>query len=1081
MSGPADIGGTSGAPTSGIGAVLLTDMVGSTEMRTRLGDVAADDVRRVHDGLLAATIDAHDGHVARWTGDGVKAVFPTASQAVAAALEMQRGVVGYGRRTDAVEPFRIRVGISAGEYTFDDGDYHGLAVIEAARLEALASPGEILASDMVRLLGQRRSEAAFDEVGEHHLKGLERPVLVHRVVDLVAPDTTLPYPRELSPDTRFPMVGRELEAARLARAWADVSLGVAKTVLVAAQPGMGKTRLIAECAREAHRDGAMVLVGGCDADLAVPYHPFAASLAGVRAFDDDLAIAIDERSGMLGPLFPGPRGATSDDETETSRYQLFEAVVALIERLSDLHPVVLVLEDLQWATPPTLLLLRHVVTRVRQHRLLLIGTYRHEEIGPTHPMRDVLAASHDTGADRLHLEPITVDDVASMMASRSSQPLSESAQAFAQRLHTESGGSPFFVAELLHHLDTTGDLDASSATSLDEVPLPESVRDVVAQRLGRLDTPVTELLLVAAVMGVGFDLMLLGAVTDRDLEDVLECIEAAERAALVREAAPGRYVFAHAIVRNALLEEWGATRRALWHRRIAEGLEQVRPDAFDELAHHWELAGERARSMDSLLAAADRDLAALAYESARDRYQAAVDHFSSAGAGHEASLGEAWLGLGLAHRSGGDLSYRDAVEQAGRLARRARRPDLMARAALASTRPGTWFREGGDLDLGLIELCEDALDHLDAADPMRVRILATLACNLTFDRDRARRAALVAEAGDLADRSGDAELVAAARNAEFLCLWDPSTLERRTAIARELGRLARATGDPEIEFLGGFFTAFCKAETASIDEARAQLGALGASISASRSFYFGFLARRLAVAFDIFACLPDAPARVDQLFEESSATQADSGGTWAIQQGGLARHTGTLGSLVAVMDTAADNHAAFPSWHLARGLALLDAGDLTSANRIVDQFSDISFDYVWMSSMQTLGDLAFGLGRGEVCREVHDALAPYAGRLGIISSGALCYGLISRSIGQAALGMGAADAAVRPLRDAVEQADTVEAPYEAVVARRLLAGALREADGSHGELVRVVGEASAIAERHGFAAEARLLASVVAP
>ena len=210
-------GGTT--PASGIGAVVLTDMVGSTELRSRLGDLAADEVRRVHDTLLAAAVDANGGHVARWTGDGVKAVFPTASEAVAAALEMQRGVVAYSRRADAVEAFHIRVGMSAGEYTFDDDDYHGMAVIEAARLEALAAPGEILASDMVRLLGQRRSEAAFEEVGEHQLKGLERPVLVHRVVDLVAPETTLPYPRRLAPDDRFPMVGRHGEAAALARAY----------------------------------------------------------------------------------------------------------------------------------------------------------------------------------------------------------------------------------------------------------------------------------------------------------------------------------------------------------------------------------------------------------------------------------------------------------------------------------------------------------------------------------------------------------------------------------------------------------------------------------------------------------------------------------------------------------------------------------------------------------------------------------------------------------------------------------------------------------------------------------------------
>ena len=142
-------------------AILFTDMVASTELRSRLGDDLADRLRRVHDELIGAAVETNQGTLLRWTGDGVKAAFPTSSAAVSAAIAMQRAVRAYGRRSDAVATFEIRIGISVGEVAHEDGDDHGVAVIEAARLEALAAPGEILATDLVERLGYRRADAAF--------------------------------------------------------------------------------------------------------------------------------------------------------------------------------------------------------------------------------------------------------------------------------------------------------------------------------------------------------------------------------------------------------------------------------------------------------------------------------------------------------------------------------------------------------------------------------------------------------------------------------------------------------------------------------------------------------------------------------------------------------------------------------------------------------------------------------------------------------------------------------------------------------------------------------------------------------
>jgi adenylate cyclase len=164
-------------------AIVLTDMVDSTALRSRLGDRRADALRRDHDDLLLAAVVTNHGVVLRSTGDGINASFATASAAIATAIDIQRAVAAYGRRRDAVAEFDVRIGIAVGEIVHEDGDDHGVAVIEAARLEALAEPGEILATELVARLGARRARAVFESVGRRELKGLDEPIDVVRVLD----------------------------------------------------------------------------------------------------------------------------------------------------------------------------------------------------------------------------------------------------------------------------------------------------------------------------------------------------------------------------------------------------------------------------------------------------------------------------------------------------------------------------------------------------------------------------------------------------------------------------------------------------------------------------------------------------------------------------------------------------------------------------------------------------------------------------------------------------------------------------------------------------------------------------------
>lgn len=1064
-----------GTGSARLRAVLFTDVVGSSDLRSRLGDAAADRLRRDHDQLTAAAIAAHHGVVLRWTGDGVKASFPGASAAVAAAVDLQRAVARYPRSVDAVAPFQIRIGVAVGEVTWADDDEHGVAVIEAARLEALAEPGQTLATDLVARLGQRRVEATFEEVGVRSLKGLDHPVTVMRVIDS-ADGGVRPLPRALVTDRRFPMVGRARELATARRRWDEVAAGAAATVLVAGHPGLGKSRFLTRVAAEAHEAGAVVLAGVSDSDLAVPYQPFAMAFADAAPLDEELAAAVAEGAGPLGALFPTRRGARADDPGPAARFELFESVAALTERLAHDQPLVLVLEDLHWAAPSTVQLLRHLVRRADDARVLILASYRAEEIGPSHPLQDLLAELASTPSmTRIELGGLAEAEVGELVAARFADAAAATRAEVTRRIHHDSGGSPFFVCELLHHLGSTGALD-DLAGGADHLPLPDSVRDVVGQRLGRLPESTRDLLTTAATVGLSFDLELLAAAVDRDPATVLEDLEAVARVALVDEVGPARFAFTHALVRTALLDQRSATRAALLHRRVATAIVALARADFDELARHWRLAGDEEQAVDNVEQAARRDLEALAYESALDRYLTVAEHRRRRTPIDAGGLARAVLGVGLARRALGQPEYLAAVQEAGRIGRRLRDPDLVADAAVASTWPGTFFIIAGRTDAGLVELCEDALDLLAPDDHRRTRILSTLASHLTFDRDRTRREALLAEAHERARAEGDPELIGTVQVADFLALWDPSTIDRREELVRGIARMARASGDNDLEFFGGFFAAVVAAERGDLAASRERLDQLGPSVAASRNFYFGFLAERLVVSLDIAASVPGVQADVDALAARYEGTHADTSGTWGLQTGGLARQAGTLGSIAPLVRSIVDGGAA-PNWRSALGLALLESGDRAGAEAVLDAFVEPPLDYFWLTTMQTIAELAVGLGRTDRAAELLDLLAPYDGQVGVTASGTYLFGLVGTTIGLLAAHTGDHPRAVATLERALARADAIGAPFEATRTRRLLATSLAATAADPHRVATLVGEATALAERHGFAGEAALLSA----
>src|SRR5919201_2902598 len=590
-------------------SVLVTDLVGSTSLASRVGPVEADALRQEHFGLLRQAIAACDGEEVKTTGDGLMVVFRAAAGAVGCAVSIQQRMEQ--RNRGASEPLAIRVGLALGDATFDRGDYFGVAVVQAARPCDRAAGGQILATDLVRAVGGRDGHE-FRPIGPVELRGLPDPVAAYEVAwepaAEIGGDVPLP-PRLRAPPDGY--VGRADEGERVRARWGAALAGQRQAILVAGEPGIGKTRFVSHHAVRLHGEGAVVIFGHCPEEVGAPY---AAWIEALSYFVEHgpasvLASHVERHGGELARLVPAlarrvpgaPQPVQTDPETE--RYLLFSATVGLLERVSATWPTVVVLDDLHYADAPTVALFKHVITETHGQRLLVLGTYRDSDLAADHALGDVLAdlrAEHDV--ERLLLRGFDENAVISLVELAVGHAIGATGRALSRQMTAETDGNPFFVRELLRHLSESGALVRGAEgrwelrDNLDELGLPPSVHEVVRRRVSRLGESSHDVLTAAAVIGRRFDLELLTRVVGRDEDELLDTLDAAVRASLVQEERDGTggFSFAHNLINHTLYDALGAARRSRLHRRVAEALEELCGDEpaarAAELARHWTAA-----------------------------------------------------------------------------------------------------------------------------------------------------------------------------------------------------------------------------------------------------------------------------------------------------------------------------------------------------------------------------------------------------------------------------------------------------------------------------------------------------------
>ena len=646
-------------------SILITDLVGSTGLESRVGPARADELRREHFGVLRDAIEAGEGREVKNTGDGLMVAFASSSGAIDCAVRMQQLMETRNRFTD--EQLHLRIGVSAGEATVEEGDYFGMPSIEAARLCDKAGTDGILASPTAQMMAGRREGLTFESAGTLELKGIPEPMEAFEVGweplggEEAVGGSALPAMLRSVPQVTY--VGRLEEHERLRRCSRDVRDGSRQVVLLSGEPGAGKTRLAAHTALELHNAGFTVCWGTASEDLGAPYGPWIQALSHYieNAPEDVLVAHVERHGGEITRLVRGSltarvaeAPAPQQADSETERYLLFEAVAGLLAAACGQSPLMLVLDDLHWADGHSLSMLKHVAAATGDSPLLLVGAYRESDLDRDHPMADVLASLRRVdGVERIGLSGLGVEQTAELVAAITGLQTDAGGLELAHEVVRETEGNPFFVTELLRHLTESGmiaedqDGRAELGTAVADLGLPHSVREVVCRRVERLGEGVEEILTVAAVVGRTFDIELLELVVEGDEEELLDALERALEASVLVEAVEraGRFRFTHALINHALYEDLGAVRRGRLHRRVAEALEELCVEEAGErlvaelleetvgsaggsaavLAYQWREAGDSKRAIDYLLLAAEESARGSAQAEAVALYNQALE------------------------------------------------------------------------------------------------------------------------------------------------------------------------------------------------------------------------------------------------------------------------------------------------------------------------------------------------------------------------------------------------------------------------------------------------------------------------
>lgn len=604
--------------------ILFCDIVDSTPLTERLGPEGMRDLVSRFLGISLAEIQRYGGTAPQFTGDGFMALFGApvtqedhVQRALLAALAIQRALGGAGTARPPNEPnVPVRMGIHTGSVVFGplgdalpmDPTAIGDTASLAARLQQAAEPATILLSAATYQLAQ--SYARVEPVGPLILKGLADPVPAYRLLDISPARAAL---RASTAARRTAFIDRESDLAILNGFLRQVENGRRQAVGVVGEPGIGKSRLLAEFRRQLPPGQVTWIEGRCVSyGTAIPYLlllDLLRSNCGIGESDTPDTIAEKTRSGLQrvgmdadrdGPVLLHLLGLNDVDlgpalaNPETIKARAFEIFCQISIKLSRERPLVLVLEDLHWIDKTSEEFLGFLAENIPQAPILMLATYRP---GYRPPWLD------KSYAGQTPLPPLSRDDSIRMV--RSVLRIERIVKMVTDEIVSKADGNPFFLEQLALHAGEARDLRS-------DLMVPNTIHDVVMARIDRLPDETKELLQIAAVIGREFSPRLLSAVwkrspsLERELRELCRLEFLYERA----ETDGSTYVFRHALTQEAAYGALLERHRRLHHAAIGRALEDIYSGRIAEvaelLAFHFGRADEAEKAVDYAIAAAEK-------------------------------------------------------------------------------------------------------------------------------------------------------------------------------------------------------------------------------------------------------------------------------------------------------------------------------------------------------------------------------------------------------------------------------------------------------------------------------------------
>ena len=801
-----------------------------------------------------------------------------------------------------------------------------------------------------------------------------------------------PLPAQFAAAGHRVFVGRASERAQLERVWEQVAGGVRQTVFIAGAAGSGKSHLVAEVARALHAQDVAVLLGACSPDLGVPYHPL------VEALDQLLT---GTQSGGLASLIPKTAGALrritphldrhrvgfveSPASEREHRRELFEAYAAVFESVADERPVALVLEDLHWASAPTMLLLNHLIRSMSQVRLLIVGTMRDTAPDRSQELMSLIAdAYRSPNVHRIDLGGLDTADIAAYLMAHGGIDRGHAVQA-ATLLQDQTGGNPFFLRELWRDLERQGGFRALKSGHFTAPRTVRDTLDTLEERLRSFVPAERECLELAAVVGDGFEVGDVAAASGYSRGQVMQALDRASEYGLISyDAASGTFAFQHALVRQALREALSPSRSAALHARLAEVIaprEASQPSLSALLARLYDGAkalgydDERLRHLSNAAVQAQRSLA---HEEAAALWERAARITPA----DRARTDQLLLAAADSHLLAGDFA------EARRVYREvAASPDERAalRAAIgyenASWRPGLQGRVA-------LELLTAALDRVDPdpADPVYVRALASRGRAHAFCGERREAGRTSSQALELARRLADDDLIAEALVASLLqAMTTPGSIALHHQRAMELRRIALRNRDRDFDKLGpvGAYRALASYMGGDLDGWYAGLGDMRLAAAKTGQPFWEWVVGcyehcQQFMAGD-FSAAEATAERIRQLGYTFGSD--DTEGPYGIQMFMLRRETGRLEQVRSLIPR---DPAESDAWHPGLLAMYTELGMDDSAHRLLWMLLDgldeaDQATAVWPAVVTFLAQAAIHLADDDALRAVEPLVAAYDG------------------------------------------------------------------------------------------------------